>query len=133
MIRQFRPGDAQACFDLIRACIMQDIHTPTGTLEKLLHAESAESISGRARLYYLVVYELEDDIAGVAGLDMNEIRLLFVAPDRQGKESAARCWIISRLWFHPLCSRRCSSIRHSPAKLSTVIAAISAAGSKSSM
>jgi N-acetylglutamate synthase-like GNAT family acetyltransferase len=85
MIRQFRSRDAQSCFDVIRGCILQDIHTPTGTLEKLLHAESAESIAGRARLYYLVVYELEDDIVGVAGLDMNEIRLLFVAPDHQGE------------------------------------------------
>lgn len=85
MIRQFRPEDARACFDLIRDCILQDTHTPSGTLEKLFHAESPESISGRARLYYLVVYELENDIAGVAGLDMNEIRLLFVAPDHQGE------------------------------------------------
>lgn len=37
----------------------------------------------RARLFYLAVYESEDRILGVAGLDMNEIRLLYVSPEHQ--------------------------------------------------
>ena len=34
----------------------------------------------RAKLFYLAVYETEGRILGIAGLDMNEIRLLFVSP-----------------------------------------------------
>ncbi len=34
----------------------------------------------RARLFYVAVYESGNQILGVAGLDMNEIRLLCVSP-----------------------------------------------------
>ncbi len=37
----------------------------------------------RARLFYVAVYELKDQILGVAGLDMNEIRLLCVSPEHR--------------------------------------------------
>lgn len=40
----------------------------------------------RARLFYVAVFEAENRILGIAGLDMNEIRLLCVSPEhrRQG-------------------------------------------------
>ena len=37
----------------------------------------------RARLFYVAIYESEDQILGVAGLDMNEIRLLCVSPEHR--------------------------------------------------
>lgn len=37
----------------------------------------------RARLFYIAVYESGDRILGLAGLDMNEIRLLHVLPEYQ--------------------------------------------------
>ena len=37
----------------------------------------------RARLFYVAVYESENRILGVAGLDMNEILLLYVSPEHQ--------------------------------------------------
>ena len=37
----------------------------------------------RASLYYLAVYEWESRIFGIAGLDLNEVRLLFVSPARR--------------------------------------------------
>jgi N-acetylglutamate synthase-like GNAT family acetyltransferase len=37
----------------------------------------------RARLYYVVVYEAESRILAIAGLDMNEIRLLYVSMEHQ--------------------------------------------------
>jgi len=37
----------------------------------------------RSRLFYLAVFESEAEIVGVAGLDMNEVRLLCVAPEHQ--------------------------------------------------
>ena len=36
-----------------------------------------------AKHFYIAVYELEDRILGVAGLDLNEIRLLYVSPEYQ--------------------------------------------------
>lgn len=38
----------------------------------------------RASLYYLAVYERESRILGIAGLDLNEVRLLFVSPAHRG-------------------------------------------------
>ncbi len=37
----------------------------------------------RSTLFYVAVEESGGEIAGVAGLELNEIRLLFVAPGRQ--------------------------------------------------
>lgn len=37
----------------------------------------------RSRLFYVAVYESENRILGIAGLDMNEIRLLFVSPEHR--------------------------------------------------
>jgi ribosomal protein S18 acetylase RimI-like enzyme len=35
----------------------------------------------RARLFYIAVYESESRVLGIAGLDFNEIRLLYVLPE----------------------------------------------------
>jgi len=43
----------------------------------------------RARLFYIAVYESEGEILGVAGLDMNEIRLLCTSP-RHRRHGIAR-------------------------------------------
>ncbi|MBI4471647.1 MAG: GNAT family N-acetyltransferase [Acidobacteria bacterium] len=85
MIRQFKPEDAQACLEVICDCIRQDGTLSTPLRDQLVRAETAESIAERARLYYLAVWEKDDCVVGLAGLDMNEIRLLFVAPDHQGQ------------------------------------------------
>ncbi len=37
----------------------------------------------RARLFYVAVYESQEQVLGVAGLDMNEVRLLCVSPAHQ--------------------------------------------------
>ena len=37
----------------------------------------------RARLFYVAVCQLKNEIVGVAGLDLNEIRLLYVSPAHQ--------------------------------------------------
>jgi len=42
-----------------------------------------QSMEERARLFYVAVYESESQIAGVAGLDLNEIRLLYVSPEHR--------------------------------------------------
>lgn len=78
MIRQFQPGDAQACSNLIRICIEQDAHTSPPLREKLLQTETAHLMLERARLYYVAVFASGEEIAGVCGLEMNEIRLLLV-------------------------------------------------------
>ena len=46
----------------------------------MLAAETQEAMIERASLYYTAVYEQESRIFGTAGLDLNEVRLLFVSP-----------------------------------------------------
>jgi len=83
MIRQFKDEDAQVCSQLLRACILLDGDIPPETLERLLREESPQLMCKRAALFYMVVYEVDGTIAGLAGLDMNEVRLLYVDPERQ--------------------------------------------------
>lgn len=83
MIRLFRPEDASACCGIIRACLEVDASYPSALRAKIRAGETAESMRERAELFYIVVYEEENRILGFAGLDINEIRLLYVAPDSQ--------------------------------------------------
>jgi len=80
MIREFRPDDARPCCELIRASIRDDRSIDAPVRALILESESPESVRERARLYYLAVYESEGSALGVAGLDLNEVRLLFVSP-----------------------------------------------------
>jgi len=82
-IRQFRELDARECSELVRACIMLDRDIPPVTLARLLREESPQLMCKRAALFYLVVCELDGAIAGLAGLDLNEVRLLYVDPKHQ--------------------------------------------------
>ena len=83
MIRQFRPEDASSGCELIQACLADDPSYSTTLREKFRSSETPQSIIDRARLFYIAVYELEGRILGLAGLEMNEIRLLYVAPEFQ--------------------------------------------------
>jgi GNAT superfamily N-acetyltransferase len=80
MIRQFYSQDAQSCCSLIHNCIDADPSLSASLREKLLESETPQSVEERARLFYVAVYESESRILGVAGLDLNEIRLLYVSP-----------------------------------------------------
>jgi len=80
MIRQFRPEDASHCCTLIRECLAEDSSISTVLRRKLQAAETPESTAERAKLFYVAVYEADSKILGIAGLDMNEIRLLCVMP-----------------------------------------------------
>jgi len=81
MIRLFRPEDASACCSIIRACLEADASYPSALRAEIRAGETAESMRKRAELFYVAVYEEENRILGCAGLDMNEIQLLYVAPD----------------------------------------------------
>ena len=85
MIRQFRPDDMEACSDLIRACILIEKGLSETLRQKLLKAETPEAMLERARLYYVAVFESDAEVAGVGAVEMNEIRLLYVAPEHQRK------------------------------------------------
>ncbi len=83
--RQFRPEDACACSGIICANIEADCTLPH-ELRKSLYARVTPSrIAERASLYYIVVCESTLEIVGVGGLELNEIRLLAVAPVHQGR------------------------------------------------
>jgi N-acetylglutamate synthase-like GNAT family acetyltransferase len=83
MIRQFKVEDASTCCDLIRACVQDDISIPESLRARILATETPQSVIERASLYYLAVYEWERRIVGIAGLDLNEVRLLLVSPARR--------------------------------------------------
>ncbi len=80
MIRPFQPDDAQACTAIIRACILEDPGLSPPLREKLLELETPAAILERAQLYYLAVHESDGSVSGLGGLDLNEIRILFVSP-----------------------------------------------------
>jgi N-acetylglutamate synthase-like GNAT family acetyltransferase len=83
MIRQFKPEDAVPCSALIHTCLENDSSLSSALRGKLRSAETPESMKERAKLFYVVVYETENGILGMAGLDMNEIRLLCVSPEHR--------------------------------------------------
>ena len=83
MIRQFRPADAEPCSRLIHFCLADDSSIPSALRERFIGLETPQAMEERARLFYVAVYEADDQILGVAGLDMNEIRLLCVSPEHQ--------------------------------------------------
>ena len=83
MIRQFERGDALECHKLIQACLETDTSYSPGLIEKLRNSETPRNITERAGLFYVAVYESEGRILGLAGLDMNEVRLLYVLPGHQ--------------------------------------------------
>jgi GNAT superfamily N-acetyltransferase len=83
MIRPFQPQDALSCCQLMHACLDSDLSL-TPALHRKIHAmETPQSMMERARLFYVALFEEENRIAGIVGLDMNEIRLLCVIPNRQ--------------------------------------------------
>lgn len=84
MIRNFTPADAVACSELVLACIEADRTIPPSLKDNLMRSESHESMLERSRLFYMAVYESGNRISGIAGLDMNEIRILCVLPEAQG-------------------------------------------------
>ena len=83
MIRQFQHQDADSCSRLIHACLENDPSYSFALREKIRRLETAQAMAERARLFYVAVYEAGKKILGVAGLDMNEIRLLCVSPEHQ--------------------------------------------------
>jgi N-acetylglutamate synthase-like GNAT family acetyltransferase len=80
MIRQMRPEDAPECSELIRACMEQDPSIPPLLRTELLRREEPEAMLERARLFYVTVFQAGEHVAGVGGIELNEIRLLCVAP-----------------------------------------------------
>jgi N-acetylglutamate synthase-like GNAT family acetyltransferase len=83
MIRQFRLQDAQSCCLLIHACLESDSSLTPMLRRKIRRMETPQSMMERARLFYVAIFEEGNRIVGVAGLDLNEIRLLCVLPNRQ--------------------------------------------------
>ena len=83
MIRQFRPEDAQQCNDIVLSCIRTDRFLSENLRAILLRTETPDRMVERARLFYIAVSEDQSAIRGLGGLELNEIRLLYVAPEHQ--------------------------------------------------
>lgn len=103
-IRQFEPADAEGCSRLIRACLVHDPLVPQPSRQTILLSETPELMLERARNFYIAVYASDEVIAGLGGVDLNEIRLLFVAPGRRNRGigsallSHLESWIPSALF-----------------------------------
>ena len=85
LIRPFRPDDAEACSNIVRACLQLETLMAPAVIAELLRTESPEIMRERARLFYVAVCMLGNDVTAVGGVDMNEIRLLYVDPANQRK------------------------------------------------
>jgi GNAT superfamily N-acetyltransferase len=85
MIRPFQPGDAKACHAIFAACIELDPKIEPETKRRLIRLDSPVSFIIRSREYYTVVYEEGGKIWATGGVDMNEIRTVFVSPTHQRK------------------------------------------------
>jgi N-acetylglutamate synthase-like GNAT family acetyltransferase len=83
MIRQFRPADASSCCRLIHDCLEGDPSLSPTLRQKIRCLETPQSMEERARLFYVAILEEETRIVGFAGLDLNEIRILCVSPERR--------------------------------------------------
>ncbi len=83
MIRQFQSEDAPACSALLLACLESDPSYTPALREKIRCSETPQSMRRRAELFYVAVYEEQNRILGVAGLELNEIRILFVSPEHR--------------------------------------------------
>jgi GNAT superfamily N-acetyltransferase len=92
MIRQFQAADAEACSKLICDCLQNDLSLSPPLRQKMLEQETPEMMLKRAGLFYIAVYESEDRILGIAGIDMNEIRLLYVSPESQRRGIGRMLW-----------------------------------------
>lgn len=83
MIRPFQPEDASACCNIIHACLEVEPSYPPALIHKIRAGETPWSMTERAGLFYVAVYEERGRILGFAGLDLNEVRLLYVDPGFQ--------------------------------------------------
>ncbi len=83
MIRTMRPEDEHRCCELIRRCLERDPALSQDLRVLLLRLNTPESLHERARLFHTVVLEQEREVAGIGGIDLNEIRLLCVDPNHQ--------------------------------------------------
>ena len=85
MIRHFNPEDAEPCCELIHACLASDSQLSPALYNALRNLETPQAMRKRSALFYVAVYESTSGVVGVAGLDMNEVRLLFVSPNHQSQ------------------------------------------------
>src|SRR5512137_1215370 len=82
-IRQFQPADAEACSRLIRACLIRDSVVAESARQNVLSSETPELMLERARNFYVAVCIAGDELVGLGAVDLNEIRLLFIAPEHR--------------------------------------------------
>jgi GNAT superfamily N-acetyltransferase len=84
-LRPFESRDAGGCMAIIRACIRADPLILASCREILLRSETEALMRERATLFYIAVWVRESRILALGGLDLNEIRMLFVDPEHQNE------------------------------------------------
>lgn len=85
MIRQFDKRDAGACARVVQACVEADPNLPPELRTRIFATITESAMQEKASLFYLAVAEIDEGVVGLGGVDMNEIRLLYVFPGLQGQ------------------------------------------------
>ena len=101
IIRQFIPEDAAAASAIVCSCLRLDPMVPEPARNELILTESPAAMIERSRLFYMAVCVQAGRVAGVAGVDMNEIRLLFVDPGCQRLGMGSRLLQHLEAWVPP--------------------------------
>jgi len=101
IIRQFMPEDAERASAIVCSCLRLDPMLPASARDELLLMETPASMIELSRLFYMAVCVHAERIAGVGGVDMNEIRLLFVDPGSQRLGMGSRLLEHLEAWVPP--------------------------------
>ncbi len=83
MIRQFNSDDALECSEIIRGCVRDDFHLAADVRQYFLEMADPGLLREYAGRFHMAVCECAGRITAVGGVELNEIRLLYVAPGCQ--------------------------------------------------
>jgi GNAT superfamily N-acetyltransferase len=100
-IRQFQPADAEACSRIVHICLNHDPLVPEASRQHVLGSETREIMLERARSFYVAVCISCDVVAGFGGVDMNEIRFLFVSPEHRRRGIGSSLLQHLETWIPP--------------------------------
>jgi GNAT superfamily N-acetyltransferase len=86
LIRQFQSQDAVVCCQIVRSCAELDPQMPPAGKLEILRTETPELMCERASCFYVAVLVSGDEVTAIGGVELNEVRLLYVSPAwwRQG-------------------------------------------------
>jgi len=83
MIRRFKEEDAKECSKILLRCIDQSLSLKGENLNFMIKKSQPKSLIEKSKKVLLFVYEENGKILGTGALDNDEIRTMFVKPEKQ--------------------------------------------------